>query len=395
MKFPEINLEIFKEYIINNIHTIIKYDFDSNLTTYIHNVILTDIPKEIQHKYKKKIDKRIKIIKKQLYTKVIPPRSYKKSFIRKVSQNTVHLTDKIKLLTDIPQPAQRTDEWYVFRHNLLTASSIWKVFGSQSSQNQLIYEKCKPYAIYKSSPINSPLYWGQKYEPISVEFYKKLYKTEVSDFGCIKHLKYPFIGASPDGINTDITNSRYGRMLEIKNVVSREITGIPKLEYWIQMQLQMETCDLNECDFLETKFTEYESEDAFINDGTYTYSAECKLKGKMIIFSNNGNLHHEYGPLYVTEQEYNIWEKHILEKNSHMEWIQNIFWKLEKYSNVLVLRNKLWFNNVVPLIEKLWESVIAERVTGFDHRAPKQRKTVVNKTELVPNTCYLLRGEAP
>ena len=29
-------------------------------------------------------------------------------------------------------------------------------------------------------------------------------------------------------------------MLEIKNPVSREITGIPKEEYWIQMQLQME-----------------------------------------------------------------------------------------------------------------------------------------------------------
>ena len=28
------------------------------------------------------------------------------------------------------------------------------------------------------------------------------------------------------------------------------------------------------------------------------------------------------------------------------EWIKNIYWKLEKYSNVLVLRNKKWFNNI-------------------------------------------------
>ena len=49
-------------------------------------------------------------------------------------------------------------------------------------------------------------------------------------------------------------NERYGRLVEIKNIVNREITGIPKKEYWVQMQLQMEVTDLDECDFLETRF---------------------------------------------------------------------------------------------------------------------------------------------
>jgi hypothetical protein len=49
-------------------------------------------------------------------------------------------------------------------------------------------------------------------------------------------------------------------MLEIKNVVSREITGIPKPEYYVQMQLQMEVCDLEECDFLETKLISHSVE---------------------------------------------------------------------------------------------------------------------------------------
>ena len=89
---------------------------------------------------------------------------------------------------------------------------------------------------------------------------------------------YSFIGASPDGINSNISNPRFGRMLEIKNIVNREINGIPKLEYWIQMQLQMETCDLNECDFLETKFIEYENEDDFIKDGSFTYSEDNKFE---------------------------------------------------------------------------------------------------------------------
>ena len=46
-------------------------------------------------------------------------------------------------------------------------------------------------------------------------------------------------------------------MLEVKNIYNREIRGIPKEEYWIQMQIQMETCDLDICDFLETRFLEY------------------------------------------------------------------------------------------------------------------------------------------
>ena len=84
-------------------------------------------------------------------------------------------------------------------------------------------------------------------------YYEKTYNTTVGDFGCISHTDYEYIAASPDGINIDDTSPLYGRMLEIKNTVSRVITGIPKLEYWIQMQIQMEVCDLNECDFLEMK----------------------------------------------------------------------------------------------------------------------------------------------
>jgi hypothetical protein len=45
-------------------------------------------------------------------------------------------------------------------------------------------------------------------------------------------------------------------MLEIKNIVNRDITGEPLHHYWIQMQVQMEVCDLDVCDFLETRFKE-------------------------------------------------------------------------------------------------------------------------------------------
>ena len=40
--------------------------------------------------------------------------------------------------------------------------------------------------------------------------------------------------------------------VEIKNIVNREITGIPLEAYWIQMQVQMEVCDLD-LTFIESK----------------------------------------------------------------------------------------------------------------------------------------------
>ena len=61
--------------------------------------------------------------------------------------------------------------------------------------------------------------------------------------------------------------------LEIKNPKSRVISGIPKKEYWVQMQIQMEVWNLDECDFLETKFEEYKNEEEFNKDGDW-YKSE-------------------------------------------------------------------------------------------------------------------------
>jgi hypothetical protein len=41
-------------------------------------------------------------------------------------------------------------------------------------------------------------------------------------------------------------------MVEIK-IYTTERYGIPTDNYWIQMQFQMEVCDLDECDFFETR----------------------------------------------------------------------------------------------------------------------------------------------
>lgn len=323
---------------------------------------------------------------------------------------------KINMLREIPQPVQRTPEWYQFRWNLITASNAWKAFESQSTINQLIYEKCQPLKKFddvndeeeiKMVNTNTTLHWGQKYEPLSVLIYEQKYKTKVEDFGCIQHPIYKFVGASPDGIIVDKNSDRYGRMLEIKNVVSREITGIPKKEYWVQMQLQMEVCDLDECDFLETKFTEYPDYFSYVSDTLNEYyedeeGIEClnlslskdnKMKGSIIYFhTKEGKPFYVYRPLdLIHPHDIENWQDYSVEtyENEPYNYIymKTIYWKLEVLSCILVLRNREWFKNNVPQLEKVWKIIEEERVTGYEHRAPvkKQKKETtkpfVNSTE--------------
>jgi len=321
--------------------------------------------------------------------------------LTKYDENEISLIEnKINYLRGIPQPEQRTSEWYKFRWNLITASNAWKAFESHPAINQLIYEKCQPLKVINNDDeevkmvnTNTPLHWGQKYEPLTVMIYEREYNTKVEDFGCIQHSLYKFIGASPDGIIVNKDSERYGRMLEIKNVVSRDINGIPKKEYWIQMQLQMEVCDLDECDFLETKFVEYPDEQSFISDtqNLHEYntdttdtknimvSADNKTKGIILYFhTKEGKPFYKYKPLeIITENDIKLWEEAELEKYEsepyNYTFLKFIYWKLEKLSCVLVLRNKEWFKHNIGQLEKVWKTIEEERISGYEHRAPVKK----------------------
>jgi hypothetical protein len=205
-------------------------------------------------------------------------------------------------------------------------------------------------------------------------FYEKHYNTKVADYGCLVHDKLNYLAASPDGINVCKTSKRYGRMLEIKNIVNREINGKPKMEYWIQMQIQMEVCNLNECDFLETRFIEYPSKEDFDKDGSFTRTNEHDLKGIMIQFTKHDKPFYEYVPLEISEKAFENWQDKIMEKHKDSTWIKNIYWKLDEVSCVLVLRNKIWFNFAFPEIEKTWNLIQNEKVNGYQHRAPKRKE---------------------
>jgi len=168
-------------------------------------------------------------------------------------------------------------------------------------------------------------------------------------------------------------------MLEIKNVVSRVINGIPKKEYWIQMQLQMEVCDLDYCDFLETKFVEYENENDYKSDNEST-------KGIILYFSNGTPVpHYVYQPLDLNDEDSEKWiEEYIENVEENMTWIKTIYWKLDAYSCILVERNKSWFKHNIGQFENIWNIILKERVEGHEHRLPqKKTKKIDAESEII------------
>jgi hypothetical protein len=180
-------------------------------------------------------------------------------------------------------------------------------------------------------------------------------------------------------------------MLEIKNIVNRIINGIPKLEYWIQMQIQMDVCNLNECDFLETRFVEYESKEEFYSDGDFNYTQDNKLKGIIMMFNKDDTPLYIYPPLKLNQSEFEKWEETMMETYSHLVWIHNLYWKLQDVSCVLVLRNKEWICQTIPILNELWNTIKREKIEGFEHRAQKRKNKKSNSDESneIKNKCLI------
>ena len=376
---------------------LLDHNYDLLYFTYIDSNFFLDNHNLLKENSIKLLDKCNIISKLLIYKFIIPPRSYTKSFIRlnfytNTSYQNYNIKNKIQkkidYLLSIIQPEQRSNEWYIFRNSTLTASNIYKIFVSEYTQSQLIIEKSQPINIdkYKYTNINTPMHWGQKYEPVSTMYYEYINNVKVTEFGCIQHDKYSFLAASPDGIVCERSSELFGRMLEIKNVVSRVITGIPKMEYWIQMQLQMEVCELNECDFLETKFIEYLNEEEYLLDLS---NGNVKYTGVIAHFVKEDNPIYYYCDFNSDIEKQSIWKKDIIDKNMDIEFIRFIYWKLEYISCVLVLRNKLWFNSVLPKIQQFWDILQEEKNSGLYKERMSKKPKIEYKHELLNQGCLI------
>lgn len=273
-------------------------------------------------------------------------------------------TEQVKLLKELKLPDQRTPEWYAMRKNKLTASSFADALGKGhfSSRNQSLYDKIvdKP---FEPNPITE---WGTKYEEVATRFYEYLTGTSIYEFGMIPHSEFPAFGASPDGICDINSPPEYiGRMLEIKCPPKRKFTKTVPPHYWMQMQGQLEVCDLEECDFLQVKLEEYDNFEEYKKDkqDKIGFTNKDLPKGYTITYLDENNkekFKYLYCPLFSSDTEIESWkEKQMkyLEENN-LTFHEEKYWKITRYECTLVKRDRDWWVDNVENIYNYFKDLI-------------------------------------
>ena len=280
---------------------------------------------------------------------------------------------QLKKLLNLPKnSAQNSIEWHLKRHNHINASEASEVLAV--SYKGILNKKVNPFVSKQSSGLAAQL--GHRYEPISVMVYESMYNKKIYQFESIEHSVYTFLAASPDGIDED------GIMKEIKNPSKREIIGVPKPEYWVQTQLQLECCDLNGLDFIECSIKEYNCIEDY-NDDLKTQYKGCILE----YWDKYEKCTRFYGKLNQQINEIENWKNKMINEiyNSYDDiqpYINIVYWKLEKYSNFRVYRDKMWFNSVLPKFTYFWTEVLLYRNLGIPENMIVKKRNLKNNEKL-------------
>ncbi len=304
---------------------------------------------------------------------------YKEGFSRWTHKRSRinHIHDKMIELKKLVLPEQRSPEWYQIRENLLTASSLADALGKGHFQTRddLLISKTSKTKSSVSKASRDIMQWGVKYEPVATRFYEYMNNLTVVEFGLIPHPKLSVFGASPDGIcDIGSPNGYEGRMLEIKCPPKRQFTHEVPKHYWMQMQGQLEVCDLDECDFLQVKLeqydtvTDYEQDCLVTEQGIQHGKTKDRLpKGLLVGYHEVGSLDimYAYSPWLASLDSILNWLNHFKTTlGSNYVISEQSWWKITRYECTLVHRDKQWWLSVVPDIIQFWSDVVHYRNVG-------------------------------
>jgi putative phage-type endonuclease len=349
------------------------------------------------------------------------------------------LNEHFEKLKNLPQPAQRTKEWFDYRHNRITASDTATAINLNPYEpvESFILKKCDPNYLFKD---NKNVFHGKKYEPIATMIYEHVYNVRVFEFGALPSNKYSLLGASPDGICSKYTldnkfSDRLGTMLEIKCPVSRfiQINGdvigkICPFYYYCQVQQQLVCCELDVCDFWQCKITEYKNRDDYINDDcdnnniTFTdletnrpliLNVSNKIKKGIILEFYPKNFVAEFEDdniewkskyiipkrLDMSEEQYDSWLIKMLDQYKELyPELKNdyyfhkiIYWKLDLGHNVSIYRDDKFMNNIIPILYKTWDKILYYR-NNYD-KLDELKPIIIKKKKYVKiNTNYKIHN---
>ena len=297
-----------------------------------------------------------------------------------------------------PQVAQRTEEWYTESQTMISASEFWQLFTSDRSRAGYVVQKTglqrekerdtrsmdiSGDEIVKVSAQNrhtclsmemTALDWGIRFEPVAKQILEKHWSSKIEDVGRLYHPTLAKVAASPDGLIVEGPPEYYGRLVEIKCPVSREIgKGVP-LKYWYQMQLQLEVSGLDACYYSE-------------------FNIQSLQPKKMILSESDVKNPIEKGLVYLIQSEQHQDAQYIYGPLGDMKWVptleptwdivERIPWYLVGQHIEIVKRDKAWFDSILPLIHDFWVDVEKAKEGTFQVPEPKPKKKKVELCAIV------------
>ena len=351
----------------------------------------------------------------------------------------VDIDKSIKRIETYKGGLQRTIEWYKVRFNMLTASiansvlnvNVSKRRGLSVIRDKIImpeslnttYNKYNPNAYgfiddddfpntpsspepssqqisISNIPSNPDASYvrGTRYEPIIRNLYSKLNdNVEIGEYECIPHPTYSFIGASPDGIILNGKNK--GTMLEIKcpqpeSAIKDGKTVRP--EYWDQIQVQLNVCDLMECNYIRAVVYDSDTING-IKDIIKTQEQQKQIDGttpKLLTFGTvwmdgiTGEYVYEKPNTFVKNEDIYVKPK------TEALFIRHYIIMERDWLVLNVKRNKEWFEKIyVPQATYVWNEILEARKNPIEwmEKYPKNQRKKTNDTKMYDNTICVFK----
>ena len=219
---------------------------------------------------------------------------------------------------------------------MITASEVYKVFGSEDARREVMMRKLEPAVPSEGFGAIPALLWGTRFEPVAKRIYEERTNCTILDVSCATHPVYKFLGASPDGliVPNDDNPRRYGRLVEFKCPMSRAMKDEIPVAYVHQMQMQMECTGIDECEYVEFRFKQ-------LNYTEWEKSKETK--GCFGVY-DDGRVVYD-----VTE---------------HPEDCQVVYWILASIKQDFVPKDPKWLPDHIEQLKSFWDEVVEHRKNG-------------------------------
>ena len=284
--------------------------------------------------------------------------------------------EKVRAIQTAPQIPQRSEEWYRQFGKVLTASEFSALMTQNKRRRDLVMSKARPVqeqqTNYRTACPTSEMTaigWGIRFEPVVKQLLEYRDKCKIFEPGRLNHPTNTHLAASPDGvIESALDVSHVGRLVEIKCPYSRTIGSEIPSDYWIQMQIQMEVTDVDECEYIEVDLlsTRAKQEESSLDLSGTTYQGFVYLLKQRV----DDDQPFEYKYLYG-----DIGSNEMPPLPDGFDCIEIIPWGLKSWHRKLVHRDRAWYTGTLAWQEAFWRDVEAvKNGQEIQVSTPKQQK---------------------